>query len=69
MTTLDAPEYPIDPLQRRAAEVLEGPVLIEGAHGTGRTHTLVFRIGVLLERGLSPYEIAASPAPPTGRTT
>ena len=58
MTQLHIPEFPIDPHQRRAAEVLEGPVLIEGAHGTGRTHTLGFRIGVLLERGLSPNEIA-----------
>ena len=58
MTTLEIPEFPIDPLQRRAAEVLEGPVLIEGGHGTGKTRTLVFRIGVLLERGLPPDRIA-----------
>ena len=58
MTTLDVPEFPIDSLQRRAAEMLEGPVLIEGAHGTGKTHTLVFRIGALLERGQPPDGIA-----------
>lgn len=67
MTTLEIPEFPIDLLQRRAAEVLEGPVLIEGGHGTGKTRSLVFRVGVLLERGLSPDRIACITGTAHGR--
>ena len=67
MTGLKIPDFPMDPLQRRAAEALEGPALIEGAHGTGKTHTSVFRIGVLLERGVSPGRIACITGTAHGR--
>ena len=45
------PITPLDPLQRAAAEAPEGPVLVLGGTGTGRTHTLLARVAALLERG------------------
>ena len=43
--------------QRRAATHGEGPLLIVAGAGTGKTRTLVHRVGVLLERGVRPERI------------
>ena len=57
MTTLRAPSLTIDPLQRAAAEALEGPILALGGPGTGKTHTIMARAAMLLKWGNSPYTI------------
>ena len=43
--------------QRRAATHGDGPLLIVAGAGTGKTRTLVHRVGVLLERGVRPERI------------
>ena len=57
MTTLRAPSLTIDPLQRAAAEALEGPILALGGPGTGKTHTIMARAARHLKLGISPYTI------------
>ncbi len=57
MTTTRTRETPLDPLQRAAAEAGEGPLLVIGGPGTGKTHTLVARVGRLLRGGASPHTI------------
>ena len=46
-----------DSSQRAAAEVESGPHLIEAGPGTGKTRTLIARIGWLLDRGVDPSSI------------
>ncbi|HYW06460.1 MAG TPA: UvrD-helicase domain-containing protein, partial [Longimicrobium sp.] len=46
-----APLPDLDPSQREAAFEPEGPVLTEAGPGTGKTRTLVARVGYLLDRG------------------
>ena len=58
MQTGRPPIIPLDPRQRAAAEAPEGPVLILGGPGTGKSHALLARAAVLLERGESPLSIA-----------
>lgn len=41
----------LDPYQRRAAEALEGPLLIIAGPGTGKTRTLTYRLAHLLATG------------------
>ena len=48
---------PLDPLQRAAAEAPVGPVIIMGGPGSGKTHSLLGRIGALLESGATPSTI------------
>ena len=50
-------EFPIDPLERAAAEATADVVVVLGGSGTGRTHTLVARVAVLLRRGVDPGSI------------
>ena len=46
-----------DSSQRAAAEAESGPHLIEAGPGTGKTRTLIARIGWLLDRGVDPSSI------------
>ena len=57
MTTLRVPSLTIDPLQRAAAEAPEGPILVLGGPGTGKTHTIMARAAMLLKSGISPHTI------------
>ena len=47
----------LNPAQREAAEILEGPVLVIAGAGTGKTHTLVHRLVKLVESGVAPDSI------------
>jgi DNA helicase-2/ATP-dependent DNA helicase PcrA len=50
----------LDPHQRRAAEILEGPVLILAGPGAGKTRTLTHRIAHLVaDRGVPPQSCLA----------
>lgn len=49
----------LDPSQRGAACVEQGPVLVEAGPGTGKTRTLVGRVLHLLDRGVDPRGILA----------
>lgn len=50
---------PLDPSQAAAAQLEQGPVLINAGPGTGKTRTLVARIGQLLGQGISAHQILA----------
>lgn len=56
-TTTAAPPTPTDALQRAVAEAPEGPIIVLGGPGTGKTHTLKARIACLLKGGASPHTI------------
>ena len=58
MTALHEHPYPMDPMERAAAEDAEGVIVIIGGPGTGKTHTLVARVAALLEAGARPGHIA-----------
>jgi DNA helicase-2/ATP-dependent DNA helicase PcrA len=50
----------LDPEQRAAATLPDGPALIIAPAGSGKTTTLVARLGVLLSRGVAPEQIAVA---------
>ena len=52
MAALPPPLDDLNPAQREAAEILEGPVLVIAGAGTGKTHTLVHRLVKLAESGV-----------------
>ena len=54
MSTLRVPTLTMDPLQKAAAEAPEGPMIILGGPGTGKTHTLIARAALLLKGGPRP---------------
>ena len=50
----------LDPEQRAAATLPDGPALIIAPAGSGKTTTLIARLGVLLARGVEPSRIAVA---------
>ncbi|HKO32486.1 MAG TPA: ATP-dependent helicase [Candidatus Limnocylindria bacterium] len=50
----------LDPEQRAAATLPDGPALIIAPAGSGKTTTLIARLGVLLARGVPPERIAVA---------
>jgi superfamily I DNA/RNA helicase len=50
----------LDPEQRAAASLPDGPALIIAPAGSGKTTTLIARLGVLLSRGVAPEQIGVA---------
>ena len=49
----------LNPMQQKAAESLQGPVLILAGAGSGKTRTLTYRIANLMDHGVQPWHILA----------
>ena len=49
----------LNPMQQKAVNCLEGPLLIMAGAGSGKTKVLTYRIANLLEHNVPPYAILA----------
>ncbi len=49
----------LNPSQREAVQTLDGPVMILAGAGTGKTRTIIYRMGHLLEKGVLPEQLLA----------
>ena len=47
----------LNPEQYQAVTASEGPILVLAAAGTGKTHTLTYRVAYLIEQGLPAYNL------------
>ncbi|MBQ9693403.1 MAG: ATP-dependent helicase [Kiritimatiellae bacterium] len=47
----------LNPEQYQAVTASDGPLLVLAAAGTGKTHTLTYRVAYLIEQGVSPQNI------------
>lgn len=51
--------HDLNPMQLKAAQTTEGPLLIIAGAGSGKTRTMTYRIAHLMEKGVPPYAIMA----------
>jgi DNA helicase-2/ATP-dependent DNA helicase PcrA len=52
-------KIPLTPSQRKAVFHIEGPLLVIAGPGSGKTAVITYRIGALIESGISPHNICA----------
>ena len=45
--------------QRKAAEIISGPVIVFAGAGSGKTRTLTYRIANMIQNDINPHNILA----------